>query len=204
MWDEQYSISRSSISILKALLFACIVLLVSSLESNVEAGVSALEIKLPSVKGWQIEAVKKGNSVMCLARQKEEKGQRMSLLADTGKYHGSVWFLEVVSRNQHLESGVEEAVARLSLNGKYVVSGKVLSVGDWIGNKRTATYVRFEFPAIDDYVKDIKAARVVEVQAQGISPLRLEALSPIITEIEKCQQDGLNPEYWKNAEHVCR
>lgn len=194
---------RLGISILRTLAFAAVALLASGFKSNVEARGPALEIELPSVQGWQIEAIKRGNSVMCSARQREENGQGITLLADTGKYRGGVWFLGVVSRNQHLESGVEETVASLSLNGKHVVKGKVLVVGDRIGNKRTATYVRFDFPAIDAHVIDIKAARLIEVQAEGLSPLKLDSLSPIITAIEKCQQESLNPEFWKDAKDVC-
>ena len=155
--------ARLGKSILKTFVFVGVAVLASGFNLDAQALVPALKIELPGVQGWQIEAVKRGSSVMCSARQNEENGQKMTLLADTGQYRGGVWFLEVVSRNQHLESGVEETVARLSLNGKQVVTGKVLAVGNWIGSKRTATYVLFDFPAIDAYVKDIKAARVVEV-----------------------------------------
>lgn len=194
---------RLSISILRTLTISAVVLLASGLESNVEARVPALQVELPSVQGWQIEAIKRGNSVMCSARPREESAQGITLLADMRTYRGGVWFLEVVSRNHHLKSGVEETVARLFLNGKHVVTGKALDVGDWVGNKRTATYVRFEFPAIDAHVKDIKAAQTIEVQAEGLSPLKLESLSPIITAIEKCQQESLNPEFWKDAKYIC-
>lgn len=193
---------RLGISVARPLVFAAVALFASGLQSNVEARAPALEIKLPSVQGWQIEAVRRGNSVMCSARP-EKNVNGITLLADTGKYRGGVWFLGVVSRNQQLRSGVEETVARLSLNGKPVITGKVLAVGDWIGNKRAATYVRFDFPAIDAHVKDIKAARSIELQADGLSPLKLELLSPIITAIEKCQQESLNPEFWKDAKDVC-
>lgn len=185
------------------LVFAGSFLLVCGFTPNAIALVPAQKIELPSVQGWKIEAIKRGNSVMCAARPREESDTGITLLADTHKYRGGVWFLGVVSRNQQLEPGIEEAVAYLSLEGKHVVAGKVLAVGDWVGNKRTATYVRFEFPAIDAYVKDIKAAQVVELQAQKSSPLKLELLSQIITAIEACQQQSLNPSFWDTAKDVC-
>jgi hypothetical protein len=182
-------------SILRTVAFAAVALLASGLKSNVEARGPAQEIELPSMQGWQIEAIKRGNSVMCSARQNEENGQSMTLLADTGKYRGGVWFLEVASRDQHLEPGLQETVARLFLNGNHVVTGTALAT--------VGAFVRFDFPAIDAHVKDIKAARVIEVQAEGLSPLKLESLSPIITAIEKCQQESLNPKFWKDAKDVC-
>ena len=194
---------RLSISILGTLVVVVVAVLVSGFKSNAEAKVPAQEIELPSVQGWQIEAIRRGNSVTCSARQKEENGKSMLLLADTRKYRDGVWFLDVTSRNHHLKPGAAGTEARLFLNGKPVITGKVWAIGDSIGGKPTATYVRFEFPAIDAYVKDIKTARVVEAHAEGLSPLRLEGLSPIITVIEKCQQDGLNPEFWKEAKDVC-
>jgi hypothetical protein len=203
MRDSQYLILMSCMSRFKTLFFIGVAVLASGFNSTVEARMSALEIELPSVQGWQIKAVRRGDSVMCSARQKEENGNRMTVLADTGKYRGGVWFLEVVSRNQHLEPSIEEAVASLFLNGKHVATGKALAVGDRVGNKRTATYVRFDFPAIDSYVNDIKAARVVEIQTQDLNPLKIESLSPIITAIEKCRQESLNPEFWKDAKDVC-
>lgn len=140
---------------------------------------------------------------MCSARQKEENGTAITLLADTGKYRGGVWYLGVVSRNQQLEPNVQQAEAHLLLDGKLVATGEVLAIGDWVGNKRTATYVRFDFPAIDSYVKAIKAARDVELQAQGLNPLKLESLPSIIAALEKCQQESLNPGFWDNAKDVC-
>jgi hypothetical protein len=139
------------------------------------------------LQGWQIAARDSG---MCSARQREENGQSITLLADPGRYRGGVWFLGVMSRNQRLKPGVLEAEARLSLNGKHVITGKVLDVGDWHGDKRMATYVRFEFPAIDLYIKDVEAARVVEAQADGLSPLKLESLSPIIAALKNCQRES--------------
>lgn len=185
------------------LVFVGVFLLACGFTSNAIARAPAQEVELPSVQGWQIEAVKRGNSIMCSARQKDGNDKSITLLADTGKYRGGVWFLGVVSRNQYLEPNVKEAVAHLSLEGLRVVTGKVLAVGDWVGNKRTATYVRFDFPAIDAFVKDIKAAGVVELQAQGLSPLKLELLPPIITALEECQQESLNPGFWNNAKDVC-
>lgn len=142
---------------------------------------------------------------MCAARpprerNREENAQDITLLTDTGGYRGGVWYLGVTSRNRHLESGVKETAARLYLDGKHVVTGKALAVGTWIDNKG---FVRFEFPAIDAHVEDIKAARVIEVEAEGLSPLELKSLLPIITAIEKCQQESLNPEFWKGAKGVC-
>jgi hypothetical protein len=188
-------VAQTGMSILRILLFAGVVLLVGGFASNAEALVSALEKTLPSVQGWKIEALKRGSSVMCLARQKEKNGKSMTLLADTGKYRGGVWFLDVSSRNHHLEPDVQEIVAHLSLNGKHVVTGTALAI--------VGEFVRFEFPAIDAYVKDIKTAHVVEVQAQGLSPLKIESLPPIITALEKCQQESLSTEFWKDAKHVC-
>lgn len=185
------------------LVFVDVFLLACGFTSNAIARAPAQEIELPSVQGWQIEAVKQGDSVMCSARKKEVNGESITLLADTGKYRGGVWFLGAVSRNKYLEPDVEEAEAHLSLEGQRVVTGKVLAVGDKVGNKRTATYVRFDFPAIDTFVKDIKAADIVELQAQGLSSLKLESLSPIITALEVCQRESLNPGFWSNAKDVC-
>ena len=201
--DELWLKLMSVTSTLKTLVVVGVALLASGLESSAEARMAALEVELPSVQEWKIGALKRGSSVMCSARQAEVNGQRGTLLADTGKYRGGVWFLDVVSLNQHLESDILEAPAQLYLNGKQVGTGKVLDVGNWTGKKRTATYVRYEFPVIDAYVKDIKAARIVEVRAQGLSPLKLESLSPIITALENCQQESSNPAFWKDAKHVC-
>jgi hypothetical protein len=188
---------------LKKLVFVSITLLAFSFTSNVEALSPALEIELPSVQGWQIEAIKRGDSVMCSARKKEENSVSMTLLADTKKYRGGVWFLEIVSRNQHLKLGTEYAVADLSLDDKPVVKGRVSAVADWVGDKTTATYVRFEFPAIDAYIKDIKAARIVEAKTDGLSSLKIEGLPTVIFAVEKCQQESLNLKFWKNAKEVC-
>ncbi|MDG9923925.1 MULTISPECIES: hypothetical protein [unclassified Pseudomonas] len=192
-----------AISTLKLFALICISLLASGFQSTVEARSSALEVDLPDVQGWQIEAVKRLSSVMCSARQSEENGRNMTLLADTGKYRDGVWFLQITTRNQQLEPGVDEAAASLSLNGQHVLTGKALAVGDWTGDKRTSAYVRFDFPVIDPYIKDIKAARVVEVQVQGLPPLKLESLAPIIATIENCQQESLSDEFWKDAKLVC-
>ena len=196
--NKPHSTLRPTTNIVLILVWgAAVALLASGLASNVEARGPALEIELPGVQGWKIEALKRGSSVMCSARQKEANAQgiTITLLADTGKYRGGVWFLEVASRNQHLEPGVEETVARLFLNGKRVATGTALAT--------SGAFVRFDFPAIDAHVKDIKAAHIIELQAEGLSPLKLESLSPIITAIEKCQQESLNPEFWKGAKNVC-
>lgn len=140
---------------------------------------------------------------MCSARKKDNNGGELTLLADTGHYRGGIWFLDVTSPDRHLKPGVQEASAHLLLDGKLVTTGKVLAIGDWTDDKTTRAYVRFEFPAIDTYVEAIKAARKIEVQADGLSPLKLEPLLPIITAIQKCQHEGLNREFWKNAENVC-
>jgi hypothetical protein len=151
-------------------------------------------IESPNLKGWEIAARDSG---MCSARQSEENGQSITLLADPWKYGGGVWYLGVVSRNHRLEPGIQEAEARLSLNGERAITGKVLNVGDWRGGKRVATYVRFEFPAIDRYIEDLEAARLVGVHVDGLSPLKLESLSPIIAAIKKCQLESSKPEFWK-------
>jgi hypothetical protein len=198
---------RPGVSRLKALAFAVVTLLASSLTSNVEARMPAQRVALPSVQGWQIEAVMRGESVMCSARQpREENGKEMTLIAYTGieTDRDGVWSLSVMSRNRHLAPGVDETEARLFLDGRHVITGSVVAIGDWGDDKRTVTYVRFEFPDIEDaYVEDIKAARVVEAQAQGLSSLNLGSLSPIITAIEECQQEGLNPGFWHDAESFC-
>jgi hypothetical protein len=192
---------RLGVSRLKALAFAVVALLASGLTSNLEARVPAQQVELASVQGWKIEAVRRGGSVMCKAIQPVDKnGKEMTLIADTGTYRGGVWFLDIESRNRHLAPGVEETVAHLFLDGKRVITGNVVAIGNSVGGKK---YVRFEFPAIDAYVKDIKAARVIEVQAQGLSPLNLGSLSPIITAIEECQQESLNPGFWHGAESFC-
>ena len=147
-------------------------------------------------KGWEISARDTG---MCSARQREENGQKITLLADPGRYRGGVWFLAIVSRNQRLRPGVLEEDAYLSLNGIRVIKGKVLDVGDWHGESRMATYVRFEFPAIDPYIKDVEVAREVETEAEGLSPLKLESLSPVIAALKNCQRESSNPEFWENA-----
>jgi hypothetical protein len=151
-------------------------------------------IEFPNLPGWDIAARDTG---MCSARQREEGGQKITLLADPDKYRGGVWFLGVSSRNQRLKPGVLEAEAHLSLNGKRVIVGQVLDVGNWRGGQRTATYVRYDFPAIDVHIKDIEVARVVEIQAEGLIPLKLESLSPIIAAIKKCQLESSKPEFWK-------
>jgi len=151
-------------------------------------------IEFPNLPGWDIAARDSG---MCSARQREENGQEITLLADPSTYRGGVWYLGVVSRNQRLKPGELEAIARLSLDGKQVVTGKVLEVGDSVGGVRTATYVRVEFLAIDAHIGNIEAARVVEAQADGLSPLKLGSLSPIIAAIKKCQLESSKPKFWK-------
>ena len=183
--------------------WAGLLLLAGGLTFNAEALVPAKEVELSEVQGWKVAAVMRGNSVTCSARSDDIDGKAITLLANTGKYRGGVWFLGIVSRKQQLEGAVEETAAHLVLDGKRVATGKALAVGDWVGTKRTATYVRFEFPAIDEYVEDLRQARLVEVQAQGLSPLKIEMLSPIILAIEKCQREGSNPEFWKKAKDVC-
>jgi hypothetical protein len=198
------------ISLPKAVVFVAFALLATGLKANAASAtcsgragafLSTLQVELPSIPGWKIEAVDRGGLVTCSARPAGASGQEMTVLA--GTYRGGEWFMGVVSRDRRLESGIQEAPAYLYLNSKHVATGKVLAVGDSIGGKRTATYVRFDFPAIDAYVKDIKTARLVEVKAQGLYPLKLELLSAIIDAIESCQKQSLNPKFWKDAESVC-
>ena len=193
---------RLGISVLKALVF--VGLLANCFISNVEALVPAEEIQLPSVQGWRISAVRRsGGSVTCSAQKTDENGVAMTLLATTAEYRDGKWFLGVLSPNQHLKQGVQEALARLSLNGNPVVEGKALAVSKTTGNKTTATCVRFDFPAIDAHVENIEAARVVELQVDGLDPLKLESLSPIISAIKKCLKESSNPAFWKDAKDVC-
>lgn len=192
----------------RKLVFAGVFMLAWCFMLNAKARGPAQEIELPSLEGWEIQAVKRGNSVMCSARKKEKNGKEITLLANSGdKYRDGAWFLGVFSRNHRLEPNVEEAAAQLSLEGKRVVTGKVLAVGGWVGNERTATYVRFDFPAIDAYVKDIKAASVVELSwgegQQDSRPLKLEPLRIIIAALEECQKESLRPSFWNNAKDVC-
>jgi hypothetical protein len=174
--------------------FVGVALLTCGISSDAEASFyRERTIESPNLQGWQIVARDSG---MCSARQREENGQSITLLADPRKYRGGVWYLGVVSRNHRLEAGIQEAEARLSLNG-HVITGKVLDIGDWRGSKRVTTYVRFEFLAIDRYIKDIEAAPVVRVQVNGLSPLKLESLSSIIAAIKKCQLESSKSEFWK-------
>ena len=182
-------------SILNGMAIGAFALFTSSLSSSVEARVAALQVELPSVQGWQIHAVSRGGGVMCSARPKEESDVAITLLADTGKYRGGEWFLGIVSRNQHLEPSIEETEASLVIDGKQVATGTAVAT---IGR-----FVRFDFPAIDSHVEKIRAAHVIEVQAQGLIPLQLESLSIIINTIEECQTESRNPEFWNRAEHVC-
>lgn len=191
---------RGRISIMiNSFLFFGIAAFAAGFQSHAQARSSALQLELPSVQGWKIEAVKRLSSISCSARQNEENGQKMTLLADTGKYREGVWFLEIISRNHHLQPGTKEAVAYLNLDGKQIITGKAIAIGDG----KQISNVRFEFPAIDAYIKDINTAQVVAVQTQDLSPLMLESLSPIITRIENCQQESLNLDFWKDAKLVC-
>lgn len=193
---------RLGISILKALVF--VGLLSNCFISNVEARMPAEEIQLPSVQGWRISAIRRfSNSVTCSAQKTDENGLGITLLATTAENRGGKWFFGVLSPSQHLKQGVQEALARLSLNGNPVVEGKALAVGNTTGNKTTATCVRFDFPSIDAHVEDIEAARVVELQVDGLDPLKLESLSPIISAIKKCLKESSNPAFWKDAKDVC-
>ncbi len=170
-------------------------LLVCGISSDAEASFyRERKIEFPGLPEWDIAARDSG---MCSARQREENAQAITLFADPGKYRGGVWFLGVVSRNHRLKPGALEAEARLSLDGRPVVTGKALEVGDWVGGTRTATYVRVEFLAVDAHMGRIEAARAVEVQADGLSPLQLGSLSPIIAAIKKCQFESSKPEFWK-------
>jgi hypothetical protein len=153
-------------------------------------------VKLPIVKDWHMEAVKRGSSIMCSARQEEVKTQHITLLADTGKYRGGVWFLQVVSRNQRLKAGMETSTARLVLNGKDVAIGKALDVGDWNGDKRTASYVRYEFTAIDAHVDSMQSTSAMQIRADGLNPISLASLSPVIVALKKCQQQSAKPTFW--------
>jgi hypothetical protein len=187
---------------LKALVF--VGLLANCFISNVEARGPAEEIELPSLQGWQITAIRRsGSSVTCSAQKTDENGVGMTLLATTAEYRNGKWFLGVLSPSQHLKQGMQEALARLSLNGKPVVEGKALAVSNTTGNKTTPTCVRFDFPAIDAHVENIEAARVVELQVDGLDPLKLEALSPIISAIKKCLKESANSAFWKDAKGVC-
>jgi tetrahydromethanopterin S-methyltransferase subunit F len=154
-------------------------------------------VKLPSVQNWQIEAVKRTSNIMCSARPTEEKDHSITLLVDAGKYRGGVWFLQVVSRNQRLKAGVQTSTARLALNDKDVAVGKALEVGDSIGGKRTASYVRYEFAAIDAYVDSIQSASTVQIRADGLNPITLASLSSVIAALKKCQHDSARPEFWR-------
>ena len=176
-------------------LFVGTALFAAGLSSDAEASrYTERTIEFANLPGWDIAARDSG---MCSARQREENGQSITLFADPNTYRGGVWFLGVVSRNRRLKSGVLQSVARLSLDGTQVVTGKALEVGSSVGLTRTATYVRVEFLAIDAHIDKIEAAREVEVQADGLSPLILGPLSPIIAAIRKCQLDSTQPEFWK-------
>ena len=54
----QYSVFKSGASILKILTFIAVTLLAIGFRSNAEAYLPGLEIELPDVQGWQIEASK--------------------------------------------------------------------------------------------------------------------------------------------------
>ena len=171
---------------------------------NATALAPAKEVELPEVQGLEIKATYRFGSVMCSARPKEDTAVEITMLANTGTYRGGVWFLAVVDRNQRLSADIKEIVAHLSLDGKRVVTGKGISIGDWIGNKRTKSYVRFEFPAIDAHIKKLQAARVVKLQANGIYTLKLEHLPEIITALEQCQKKAKDRQFWKGAKNVCK
>ena len=196
MADHRFPKWHASIRVvLLRALFVGIALLAGGVSSDAEASrYTERTIEFASLPGWDIAARDSG---MCSARQREENGQKITLFADPNTYRGGVWYLDVVSRNHRLKSGVIEAVARLSLDGTQVVTGKALEVGSWVGLTRTATYVRVEFLAIDAHIGKIEAAREVEAQADGLSPLKLGSLSPIIAAIRKCQLDSSKPEFWK-------
>lgn len=196
MADHRFPNWHASIRVasLRAL-FVGIALLAAGVSSDTEASrYTERTIEFANLPGWDIVARDSG---MCSARQREENGQSITLFADPNTYRGGVWFLGVESRNHRLKSGVLETVARLSLDGTQVVTGKALEVGSWVGHTRTETYVRVEFLAIDAHIDKIEAAREVEAQADGLSPLKLGPLSPIIAAIRKCQLDSSEPGFWK-------
>ncbi|MEO4048801.1 hypothetical protein AAFN46_17115 [Pseudomonas sp. CAU 1711] len=194
------TLHRGRIAILlNSFLFFAIAVFAAGFQSNAQARSSALQLELPSVQGWKIEAIQRLSSISCSARQNEENGQKMTLLADTGKYRGGVWFLEITSRNHHFQPGTEEAVAHLTLDGKQVITGRALTIGDG----KHISNVRFEFPAIDAHIKDISLAQAIEIQTHELNPIKINPISPIINTLEKCQQESLNLEFWKEAKQIC-
>lgn len=194
---------KSHMPTFKILAFAGVLVLANAYTLDAEARSSAEQVKLPSVQGWKMEALRRSNSVTCSARKSDENGEILTLLANTGGYRGGKWFLSAISRDHHLSPALQEAPANLFLDGERVITGKALAIGGRVGNRITQPHVRFDFPTIDAYVEDIKTARKIEVQAHGLSPFGLESLSPIISAVQQCLDESLNQEFWKKAEQVC-
>jgi hypothetical protein len=197
-----YARSFLGSSPVRPFIIAAIIVLVIATSPNVEARVRSLEVKLPGVDGWQIMARDRLSSVSC-SGTKIINGIDLHVIADKGGYQGGVWFLSVTSHHHRLKAGLDEAEAKLLLNSRSLVVGKALSVSDRVGKKRTSTYTRFEFPAIDSSINDLETPGSLEIKAEGIDPIALESLSPIISALKNCHQDSSEPDFWKNAEEKC-
>lgn len=163
-------------------------------------------IDFSTLPGWKISAVNRMGGVSCRGEGAAKNGDTMTLIYDpVGKYRNGAWYLDLTSRRLRLK-GAEEAPARFYLDKKAAGSGKVLAIEDSVGGKTTASYIRAEFPAFDEQVAAIKAARVVEVRAKGLPPLPLAHIKPAIEALERCLRDSTGPgaeALWKSAESTC-
>ena len=184
-------------SAVRPFIIAAVIVLMSATSSNVEAisGAGTLELQLPGVDGWQITAIRMV-SVICSAT-KSNNGTDQHVIADKGGYEGYqggvIWSLSVDHRLNRLKAGVDETEAKLLLNSRFLAIGKAVRL--------TSTYTRFEFrpTAMDSSINDLETPGSLEIKAEGIDPIALESLSPIISALKKCHQDSSEPDFWKNA-----
>ncbi|MEH6565997.1 MAG: hypothetical protein V7756_11785 [Halopseudomonas sp.] len=187
---------------MKGFAFCALLLLAVGSAQSIQARSLAHEVTLPPVQGWQITATRKVSSVSCAARRRDTEGQRLYLSARVIADREATWELQVTTRLRALLD-VAQATASVLVEDTPVATGQVLALGESTGSQGAGRYVRYEFAELAGGVVAIKPASAVELAAPGLAPLQIGSLAPIVTALEQCQRDSLNPAFWNKAVTLC-
>jgi hypothetical protein len=188
---------------MKALLPCALLLLVLVIPQVSQARSMAKDVRLQVVQGWQISATGRVGSVTCAARRRDTDGQRLYLSVKVIADREATWELQVTTRHRALAADVAQAAAGLLVAGTPVATGSAVALGSSTDSQGAGRFVRFEYPALTGGVEAIKQASAVELSAPGLAPLQIASLAPIVTALEQCQQNSLNPAFWNNALTRC-
>ncbi|MEH6491305.1 hypothetical protein [Halopseudomonas sp.] len=188
---------------MKAFLPCALLLLLMVIPKAPQARSMAQEVRLPVVQGWQISATRKIGAVTCAARRRDTDGQRLYLSVRVIAERESTWDLQVTTRHRALAADATQTTASLLAAGTPVATGRAVALGSGTDSQGAGRFVRFEFAALTNGVESIKQAYAVELAAPGLAPLQIESIAPIVTALEQCQRDSVNPAFWNKAVTLC-